>query len=249
MAPAPWAHCGSPTDEYTPASGTRVKTVLPETDAGEMAETTAQALAAIGNRIREARQARGMTLQAIANAANLSPSMLSLVERGRASPSIGSLVVIASALGVTMSELLAIDNEPEEKMVIRASDARIIEAAQHVVRRLLREDPARGVSIAINEYDPHTGSTDRPLSHEGFEYGFVLEGELTVEVEGNRHQLHQGDLISYNSRRNHKIWNHGQTKVRALWFNINREGGRLPSASGFAPAVPREERSAKSANE
>ncbi|WP_315836301.1 cupin domain-containing protein [Bradyrhizobium prioriisuperbiae] len=189
----------------------------------EIAETTASTLAAIGVRIRELRQLRGLKLQELADTSGLSPSMLSLVERGRASPSIGSLIVIASALGVAMSDLLVNGDDSEEKIVVRASEARIVETAQHVVRRLLREDRARGVSVAVNEYAPHTGSAEHPITHDGFEYGFVLEGELTVEVDGSKHVLQQGDLIAYSSRRRHKIWNHARKKVRTLWFNLDRE--------------------------
>ncbi len=184
---------------------------------------TASMLAAIGLRIRKLRQARAMTLQALAAVTNLSPSMLSLVERGRASPSIGSLVVIASALGVTMSDLIVCEPASDEKLVVRASDRHAVETAQHVVRRRLREDRARGVSVAINEYAPHTGNAEKPVTHDGFEYGYVLEGELTVEVDGVSYQLEGGDLIAYSSRRPHRFWNHSRKKVRTLWFNLKRE--------------------------
>ena len=187
-----------------------------------IAETMASTLAAIGNRVRKARTGRGMTLQEIAQVSGLSPSMLSLVERGRASPSIGSLIVIANALGVPMSELVSTPEPREDRIVIHSDDAPIVETAKHVVRRLLREDRQRGVSIALNEYEPHTGSNERPISHEGFEYGFILEGQLTVEVDGVSHQLRAGDLIAYDSHRQHKIWNHGGQKVRTLWFNLDR---------------------------
>jgi transcriptional regulator with XRE-family HTH domain len=190
---------------------------------GGVAETMASTLAAIGHRIRKARTDRGMTtLQAIADVSGLSPSMLSLVERGRASPSIGSLIVIANALGITMSDLVSTPEVREDRLVVRAGDAPIVATAKHVVRRLLREDRERGVSVALNEYQPHTGSTERPIAHEGFEYGFILEGQLTVEVDGTSHQLGAGDLIAYDSRRQHKIWNHGTQKVRTLWFNMDR---------------------------
>ena len=81
-----------------------------------------QTLAAIGLRIRGARIARSMTLQALADVSGLSPSMLSLVERGRASPSIGSLIVIASALGVAMSDLIVEDSSTAENAVVRPAD-------------------------------------------------------------------------------------------------------------------------------
>lgn len=190
---------------------------------GEIAETTANTLTAMGLRIRELRQTRGLTLQDLADVSGLSTSMLSLVERGRASPSIGSLIVIASALGVAMSDLLVNGPDGEEKIVVRGSEARVVETAHHIVRRLMREDRARGVSVAVDEYAPHTGSAEHPIAHEGFEYGFVLQGELTVEVDGTKHILQQGDLIAYSSRRKHKIWNRGRSKVRTLWFNLDRD--------------------------
>lgn len=192
-------------------------------DHEEPSETTAAALAAIGVRIREARLGRDMTLQVLADACGLSPSMLSLVERGRASPSIGSLIVIANALGVPMSDLVVDQPADDEKLVVRPSEQKLVETAAHVVRRIIREDRTRGVSIALNEYAPHTGATEKPITHNGFEYGFVLDGKLTVEVDGTTHVLERGDLISYNSRRPHRIWNHGKQQVRTLWINLERD--------------------------
>jgi quercetin dioxygenase-like cupin family protein len=149
--------------------------------------------------------------------------MLSLVERGRASPSIGSLIVIVNSLGVTMSDIMPNNSAAEESLVVRATDQPLVETAQHVIRRIIRDDRSRGISIAINEYEPHTGNAERPVTHDGFEYGFVLEGTLTVEVDGTTYVLKSGDLISYSSRRPHKMWNHGKRKVRTLWFNLIRE--------------------------
>jgi transcriptional regulator with XRE-family HTH domain len=189
-------------------------------------DSAARTLAAIGIRIREVRQAREMTLQALADACELSPSMLSLVERGRASPSIGSLIVIANALRVPMSELIANQVVDDEALIVRANDQRAVETATHVVRRLIKEDRTRGISLAINEYAPHTGAAEKPITHDGFEYGFVLEGSLTVEVDGTLHLMERGDLISYSSRRPHRIRNNGDKPVRTLWINMLRDPER-----------------------
>lgn len=190
---------------------------------GGLGDPTTIALTAIGLRIKEIRSSRGMTLQGLSDASGVSASMLSLVERGRASPSIGTLVVIASSLGVTMSDLVAAEIVADEKLVVRASDPKSIETVQHVIRRVLREDRSRGVSIALNEYAPGTGSADQPVSHDGFEYGFVLEGQLTVTVDGTTYVLEAGDLISYNSHRPHRIWNYSHARVRTIWYNLTRD--------------------------
>lgn len=198
-----------------------IESTLPAPD--EVAQATADILAAIGERIRTARLAQGMTLQSMAAAANLSPSMLSLVERGRATPSIGSLVVIANCLKVAMSDLVAPGLPANPGVVVRVADRQIVETGNHVIRRIIREDRARGVSIAINEYQPNTGNSDQPVSHDGHEYGFVLEGTLSVEVDGTPFVLERGDLISYSSRKPHRLWNYTNEKVRTLWFNLQRD--------------------------
>ena len=59
-----------------------------------------------------------------------------------------------------------------------------------------------------------------PITHAGFEYGFVLDGELEVTVDGETHRLRPGDLISYWSSKPHRIVNRGTKKARALWINL-----------------------------
>lgn len=180
-------------------------------------------VAAIGNRLRTLRQEREMTLQELADVTDLSPSMLSLVERGRATPSIQSLIVLANALNVTMSDLVVTEQADEERIVVRASEQPFVKTAQNAIRRVMREDRSRGVSIAINEYEPDTGSALKRGGHTGFEYGFVLEGNLTVELENATYQLKAGDLISFESKRPHRFWNNGAKRARTLWINLKGE--------------------------
>lgn len=185
-------------------------------------ETASRTLLAIGQRIRDSRKGRGMTLQQLAEASGISSSMLSLVERGLASPSIGSLIVVGEALGKSMSDLLASDDHSDD-LVVRASETQVVVTGNNVRRRVLKEDRSNGISIAFNEYAPKTASNETPLSHEGFEYGVLLEGQLTVEVDGVAHVLREGDLISYASRRPHRIWNHSKKVARTIWFNTDRK--------------------------
>ena len=179
------------------------------------------AIAAIGARIRELRGRQGLTLQSLGEKTGLSPSMLSLVERGKTSPSIGTLIVICSALSVHMTELLGKDERAFTTPISRAGDQPVFTSTEGVVRRVLGDDRTRGVEIAINEYDPDTGDS-RPLHHTGYEYGICLEGELTIDLDGRQVILRPGDLISYESARGHRIWNHGRKRARTLWVNLNR---------------------------
>lgn len=179
-------------------------------------------LATIGARIRQFRIQKALTLQALGRVTGLSPSMLSLVERGKTSPSIGTLIVVCSALEVHMSDLVAIEDRTARDPVSRLGEQPVFQTSAGVRRRVLRADHVRGVEIAVNEYAPDTGNAAGPVHHAGFEYGIVLEGRLTVEVDGTQHVLQPGDMISYESSRDHRIWNDGSARARALWVNLER---------------------------
>lgn len=196
----------------------------PSHDAGKPAteDSATATLEAIGRRIRRIRSLRGLTLGALATEAGLSPSMLSLVERGRASPSLSSLVAIAKALGVALTRLVVdeIDDEP----VTRFHEQPVLETPKHVLRRVLRDDRVRGVMITHNEYAAGAGNSPTPIIHAGHEFGIVVDGELTVELDGVSYVLKPGDLIAHDSARPHRIWNYGRRPARAFWFNVSRRG-------------------------
>lgn len=176
----------------------------------------------VGNRIRELRAERDLTLQALADRTGLSSSMLSLVERGKTSASIGTLVAISSALGVHMTDLFTDRDEKDLDPVSRFADQPLYMTAEGVQRKVLRTDELRGIELVFNEYDAGTSSSSEPVHHSGSEYGIVLEGKLTVEVDGEVYELKPGDCISYDSGLPHKISNHGKKHVRALWVNLDR---------------------------
>ncbi len=185
-------------------------------------EATAQMLGLVGRRIRELRKARDLTLSQLADLCGISSSMLSMVERGLTAPSIASLMVLAEALGKTASELIAAPSSASD-LVVRGADVRPAEMSARGVRRVMKEDRVNGVTISINEYAPD-GDQDEPArAHEGHEYGLLLEGELVVEVEGEAYQLGSGDLISFASRRPHRMWNEGVSVARSIWVDIDRK--------------------------
>lgn len=176
----------------------------------------------IGNRIRALRSERSLTLQSLAEGTGLSSSMLSLVERGKTSPSIGTLVAISSALGVHMSDLFDNRQDRVEEPVTRLEDQTVYVTAQGVKRRIAKTDAERGTELVVNEYEPGTGSGAQLVHHSGFEYGLVLEGKLEVEVDGEHYELKPGDSISYDSQLPHRISNNGRKHVTAVWINLDR---------------------------
>jgi len=191
----------------------------PKTD-GRVVVDADSTVSLLGDRIRGLRAERKLTLQTLAERTGLSLSMLSLVERGKTSPSIGTLVAISSALGVQMTDLFDDGSTESKEPVVRAKDQPVYITAHGLKRRIVRTDDARGLELAYDEYEPGVGSGGEPVHHSGHEYGIVLQGVLTVEVDGGNYQVRPGDCISYHSQRSHRIANESAKRVRALWINL-----------------------------
>ena len=104
------------------------------------AAETADALIDIGRRVRDFRLESKMTLKMLSAATGLSTSMLSLVERGLSSPSIGSLITICSALGIQMSDLVVADQIDTKSYVSRKEDQLTVASGDGSTRRILRDD-------------------------------------------------------------------------------------------------------------
>ncbi len=162
-----------------------------------------------------------MTLQALAEESGLSSSMLSLVERGLAAPSIGSLILLKEALGTEISEFFAATRS-EEDVVVRSEDAIQVVVRDEVVHRILRRDTTAGICISISEYAPGRTSPVTGDGTPGTIHGLMLEGALKVEVEGKTYAIGAGDLISYRAEKLRRTINEGSEPARTIWFKIEQ---------------------------
>jgi len=179
-----------------------------------------QTLKDVGLRIRALRLKQKITQQELSDIVGVSPGMLSLVERGLVSPSLTSLAAVAHGLGISLTDLIAGGSATEHEVVTRGAEQPVYETPDRVLRWVLKEDKEHKVDITINEYGPDVGNSPTGVQHSGYEYGYILEGQLTVEIDGVAHVLGKGDLVSLQSTRRHKIWNYGRQPARAIWFNL-----------------------------
>ena len=69
-------------------------------------------------------------------------------------------------------------------------------------------------SVIVHEPPGHRAE---PITHDGEELFFILRGEVTVELNGERTILHEGDSLHFDSSRQHATWNHTTETVSILW--------------------------------
>lgn len=191
-----------------------------------LAGTDAPALA---KRLRERRKELGLTLKDVAGLSGLSFSFISQVERGRTLPSITSLVALSKALQTSINAFL--DQPRNGSIDTREASRRpyALGPGAASYERLSTTFPGSILNSSIITEPP--GRRTEPMSHEGEELIYMLEGALTVEVADRVYVLATGDSLHFDSRRRHVTWNHTDRPARMLhactmeYFNDADEEG------------------------
>jgi DNA-binding transcriptional MerR regulator/quercetin dioxygenase-like cupin family protein len=177
-------------------------------------------VAMVGARLRQARTKRALSIRRAARIAGLSPSYLSLVERGLADASVAMLQRVASAYGGTLLEFLNAGAEAaEETNLVRAGERRRLQGFDRVEIEDLVRFPNAVLEIDIFTVAPGGGSGGN-YSHDGEEAIFVLEGALNVWLDDvEHHHIVEGDTLYFKSAQSHRWSNPGDIPARLFWVN------------------------------
>lgn len=209
--------------------------------------------ALVGERIRAARKAQGLSMRELARRIDVSASHVSQVERGLGSFSVRTLYTVAGVLGVSMDSLFepeggakpppSVSGPPTDSSAL--DDAGIVQRAGHRATITLNSGPRWERLTARPQsacefieviYEPATPNADPPadfVRHDGREYGIVTKGSLNIQVGFNTTVLAEGDSIAIDSNAPHRFWNSTTTEVRAVWFVLDRL--EKPTDSTFGP--------------
>ncbi|MGD1870351.1 MAG: helix-turn-helix domain-containing protein [Neomegalonema sp.] len=170
-----------------------------------------------------------MTLSDLAQASSLSVGFLSLVERGQKQPSLDALQRISRALSIEIGWLFPTspsDDPLEDAYVVRKSFRRRIDYSRlsgteylGEVDYLLSPSIDGQLVMTMMQFSPGGHSGDNPLSHEGEEAGYVLSGQLTLEVDGHVFVLEEGDSFGFAGEKPHRYLNSGEVELRIILTN------------------------------
>jgi transcriptional regulator with XRE-family HTH domain len=175
----------------------------------------------IGQKIRDLRSEKGMTLGNLAEKIKVSPSLISQLERGGVNPSISLLKLIVDVLGTSLSSLLGEEEvKPDEvPHVMKERERKMLTTEGGVKFVLLSGNYDLGCEFIINEWPPGSSTGKEKYVHEGVECGHLLDGELEVELEDKTYHLKPGDSITIRSDIPHRLNNKGKKLARGVWVN------------------------------
>lgn len=169
----------------------------------------------LGDRLRDLRQRKGLTLRQLADAAGVSPAMLSQVENGAADPSLATLRKLANVFDESIANLFS-DPEAPEVYVSRPGARSQLSAPRGLIT-YDRLTPGRGdLEVLAASLDPGDASSVQPWAHPSTECTLVLEGTVTAEIGGQRHTLSAGEAVTFDSRLPHRYVNDSDAEARIV---------------------------------
>jgi transcriptional regulator with XRE-family HTH domain len=174
---------------------------------------------ALGERVRSLRESMDLSLRDLAQRSGVSAPMLSQVERGETSPTLAVAEKIAMGLDLTLSQLLRLE-EDRHVVVVRAGERRSRRRRGHRVEELTPPLPGQRADVSEHTLAPRaaTGAPDDPPIHEpgSRETAVVLAGEVELFIDGRRHELAEGDSVTFDADLPHHFENNGSDEARFI---------------------------------
>jgi DNA-binding transcriptional MerR regulator len=169
-----------------------------------------------GERLRTMRRARGLSLREAAQAAGLSASFVSAVERGTTGASVSALQRLTRAYDATLLGLFAA--RPAEGRIVRPAERPVLHLGDGVRIEQLARD-AEQLEPQLFVLAPGA-SSDGAYSHDGEEFLYVLAGALSLWIgDDEPSRLLEGDALAFPSSLPHRWRNDASGETRLLWIN------------------------------
>lgn len=171
----------------------------------------------VGQRLRAARESRGLSMRRLAELSGRSASSISQIEGGVVQPRMSTLVSLTVPLGMTVAQFLS-----DEHAILRPlRQADRIELRFGSKRReyLLTRRPFSNLEVYLVVLEPGGTSDDAPVTHgDSDEFCLVLTGSsLWFESGEERHVLHAGDSVEFRSSTPHWVRNEGSEVAELVW--------------------------------
>ncbi|MFJ9562581.1 helix-turn-helix domain-containing protein [Streptomyces fuscichromogenes] len=172
-------------------------------------------LPAVAPQLRSLRRQAGLTLEAAARDAELSPAHLSRLETGQRQPSLPMLLALARVYGTTVSELLG-ETVADRDAIVRAGDME----PTHAGGWTYWQSGASGRGMqALRVRVPYGSQGDIVRVHPGEEWLYVLRGRLRLRLGDTTHALAPGDSAHFDSLTPHRLAAGDQDGVELLFVH------------------------------
>ena len=171
----------------------------------------------IGNRIKQLRMKKNLTLEELASRCELSKGFLSQLERNLTSPSIATLEDITEVLGVDLATFFK--EESDVRISYTKDDYYVLEKEDSTITWLVPEAQNNEMEPILYKLDPHA-KTFEIKPYEGEEFGYVLRGSIVIKDITNNEEyvLKKGDTFYLKGDDEHYIENTSEREAIFIWI-------------------------------
>jgi len=160
----------------------------------------------IGQKLKNLRKMKNITLTKLANDTGMSYSFLSGLENDKHSITITTLQRLSDYFDVDLIYFI-LDNAEADVYILRNNDNNPTETEDGTMFRVLNPSTSKNLQVSHIYVPPYTPDYRRIHNHkEGEEFIWVMEGTLCLMVGSNIYKLKAGDSIFFNSSAEHAIY-------------------------------------------
>jgi transcriptional regulator with XRE-family HTH domain len=170
----------------------------------------------VGLRLRQLRDEQHISMRGLATKSGLSANALSMIERGKTSPSVSTLYKLSDALGVAITEFFNQQVERQKIVYLKPDERTHIDFVRGSLEGLGGELFVGKVSPFLVTLENDSGSGQTQMSHTGHEFVFCLHGKLEYRVEDFVYLLDAGDSLLFAAQLKHSWRNKGGNVANAL---------------------------------
>ena len=156
----------------------------------------------IGNKLKELRVLKGLTQEELADRSELSKGFISQLERNLTSPSITTLMDILQCLGTSIGEFF--NEAPDEQIIFGKQDyfVKLDTEYKNEIKWIIpnaQKNTMEPIYLTLEA----GGSTCPDTPHEGEEFGYILQGTVSIHLGNKTYKTKKGESFYYTADKTH----------------------------------------------
>ncbi|MFN8344879.1 MAG: cupin domain-containing protein [Spirosomataceae bacterium] len=182
----------------------------------------------ISSKLKDYRKSKGITIQQLADRAQVSKGLISQIENNRTIPSLLVLINLIRSLGVDLNDFFAdVEQASESKVVVKRNDEYQAFEKEHskgfsykrILTRTVQNTPT---DIVLLELAPKATRAFMVKTN-AFEYKYIIKGQVEYIVGDQKYDLSAGDSIFFDANLPHKPANVGEETALMLVMYFFKE--------------------------
>lgn len=187
----------------------------------------------VGQRLRDLRQQKDLSIRALAARSGLAINTLSMIENEKTSPSVSTLQILARALDVPITAFFE-EAQVEKKVVhVRHQQRPVVTVETTLLEHLGKDLAGNAVQPFVVTLQPGSGSGQNQIVHTGHEFVYCLSGRVRYTIEQETYPLEPGDSIVFESHLPHSWHNDGDSLAQVILVLIPADVRDTPAERHF----------------